>query len=142
MPVSSPCVRVRTRAGRWLKLHALRLSGADQSRQIAVIIEPARAQEMAPLLLAAYALTERERKIAQCVLRGMSNKLIARELAVSPLTVQQHLKAVFEKLDVHSRGELIARVLFERRQASAQAAGRNHGALRAGRTPNPARRPR
>jgi len=115
----TPRVRVRTRAGRWLTAHALRLSGAAHSGEIAVVLELARPEEMAPLLLSAYALTERERTVAQCVLRGMSNKLIGRRLCVSPLTVQQHLKAVFEKIGVHSRGELMARVLAEFRNLKA-----------------------
>lgn len=122
IPFCSPRVRIRTRAGRWLTLHALRLSNADRGGQIAIILEPTRAEEMAPLLLAAYVLTERERSIAQRVLRGMSSKVIARELSVSPLTVQQHLKAVFEKVGVHSRGELIARVMVEHKSTTASEA--------------------
>jgi len=116
---ASPRVRIRTRAGRWLTLHALRLADAGKDGEIAVVLEPARPEEMAPLLLSAYALTERERGVAQCVLRGMSNKAIAHRLSVSPLTVQQHLKAVFEKVGVHSRGELMERVQAEYRRSSA-----------------------
>jgi DNA-binding CsgD family transcriptional regulator len=110
---ATPRVRVRTRAGRWLTLHALRLSDGARSGEIAVVLEPARPEEMAPLLLSAYGLTERERTVAQCVLRGMSNKTIGRRLSISPLTVQQHLKGIFEKVGIHSRGELMARVLAE-----------------------------
>jgi DNA-binding NarL/FixJ family response regulator len=91
----------------------MRFSSIEQGGQIAVVIEPARPEEMAPLLLSAYALTDRERNIAQYVLRGMSNKVIGRALSVSPLTVQQHLKAIFEKMGVHSRGELTGRVMVE-----------------------------
>jgi DNA-binding CsgD family transcriptional regulator len=122
-PLASPRVRIRTRAGRWLTLHALRLSSPEHGGQIAVVIEPARPEEMAPLLLSAYALTERERGIAQYVLRGMSNKAIGRALSVSPLTVQQHLKAVFEKMGVHSRGEMTGRVLVEYHRERAPGAG-------------------
>jgi DNA-binding CsgD family transcriptional regulator len=109
----TPRVRINTRAGRWLTLHALRLSNGEHGGEIVVILEPARSEDMAPLLLSAYSLTERERTVAQRALRGMSNKAIGRDLGVSPLTVQQHLKAVFEKVGVHSRGELRARVLAE-----------------------------
>lgn len=103
-------VRVRSRAGHWLTVHATRLGA---SGEIAVILEPMRPAQEAPLLLSAYLLTERERTVAQQVIRGLSNKAIARALSVSPLTVQQHLKAVFEKVGVHSRGELMAHVLGE-----------------------------
>lgn len=111
--IASPRVRIRTRAGRWLTLHAMRLSNADQGGTIAVVMEPTRPEEMAPLLLSAYALTERERGIAQHVLRGLSNKAIASAVSVTPLTVQQHLKAIFEKVGVHSRGELIGRLMVD-----------------------------
>lgn len=109
----SPRLRVRTRARRWLTVHALRLSGFERRGEIAVVLERARLEEMAPLLLSAYGLTERERGVALFAIRGMSNKAIARALSVAPLTVQQHLKAVFEKTCVHSRGELRARVMAE-----------------------------
>ncbi len=133
--LASPRVRIRTRAGRWLTLHALRLSSAERGGQIAVVIEPARPEEMAPLLLSAYALTERERGIAQYVLRGMSNKAIAGALSVSPLTVQQHLKAIFEKIGVHSRGELTGRVLVEYHRENAP------GGVKSGKTKSAAARP-
>lgn len=53
-----PRVRVRTRTGRWVVLHAswMSLEGSDQ---IAVVIEQARPLEVAPLLMAAYGLTLR-----------------------------------------------------------------------------------
>ena len=108
-----PQTRVRTASGRWLVIHASRLSGLGAAGQTAVMLEPARASEIAPLLLDAYGLTRREAEVAQLILRGIATDGIATELSISPLTVQQHLKAVFDKTGVGSRRELIARVFAE-----------------------------
>ncbi|MFC7425101.1 LuxR C-terminal-related transcriptional regulator [Nocardia tengchongensis] len=109
-----PRIRLRTRSGRWLVAHASRLHtdpGADAGGPIAVILEPARAPEIAPLKLAAYPLTPREQQIAALVLAGNSTRQIADALVVSPLTVQQHLKSIFEKSGVRSRRDLVANLL-------------------------------
>ncbi len=106
-----PRVRIRTRAGEWVVLHAARLSGSGGGT--AVILERAQPLEVAPLILQAYDLTEREAGIAELVLRGLSTGEIAAALAISALTVQQHLKAVFDKTGVNSRRALVARVFAE-----------------------------
>lgn len=51
-------------------------------------------------------LTPGEVRAAELVARGLTNKEVARELVVSPHTVDAHLKHVFTKLDIHSRVEL------------------------------------
>jgi len=51
-------------------------------------------------------LTQREREVAELVARGLSNKLIARELTISDKTVQVHRAHLMEKLGVHSAAEL------------------------------------
>ena len=111
-----PQTRVRTASGRWLVIHASRLSGPGTVGQTAVVLEPAPTSEVAPLLLDAYGLTRRERDVAQFVLRGMPTAAIAAALTISPLTVQQHLKSVFDKAGVSSRRGLIARVFAEQYQ--------------------------
>ena len=52
-------------------------------------------------------LTPQERQVAQLVKKGMSNKDVAAQLFVSPRTVDFHLRNVFTKTGVSSRGELI-----------------------------------
>jgi DNA-binding CsgD family transcriptional regulator len=109
-----PRLRCRTRAGRWVVLHA---SWLEQSRagshQVAVIIEPAAPDEVATVIMAAYGLTERERAVTGLVCQGQSTAQIATELRISTNTVQDHLKSVFDKTGVRSRGEVMARILHD-----------------------------
>ncbi len=53
-------------------------------------------------------LTERERETLLWISRGLSNKLIARELGISDSTVKVYVKSLLRKLDLHSRLELAA----------------------------------
>ncbi len=103
--------RVLSRAGRWVVLHGAALV-ADGTRRVAVIVEPAHPGRVASLLMAAYGLTEREQDVTRLVLQGFSTAEIASRLAVSAQTVQQHLKSIFVKTDVHSRRELVGKVFF------------------------------
>jgi DNA-binding CsgD family transcriptional regulator len=57
------------------------------------------------------ALTDMERRVALLIADGHSNRSAADELVVSPSTVGTHLRAVFAKLDVHTRVQL-ARVVM------------------------------
>lgn len=110
---STPKVRLRTRSGHWLMLYASRLRSSGSQGQITVIFETAQPADIAPLIMQAYQLTKREGEIAQCVLRGWSTTEIAAKLHISSNTVQDHLKAIFEKCDVGSRGELAARIFTQ-----------------------------
>jgi DNA-binding NarL/FixJ family response regulator len=49
------------------------------------------------------ALSEREREVLALVARGLPNKLIARELAISEKTVKAHLTSVFRTIGVTDR---------------------------------------
>ena len=75
----------------------------------------------------AYGLTEQERKVTGLVCRGGSTAQLAAELRISPYTVQDHLKSVFEKVGVRSRRELVATILREHYLPGAKA-GRPLGA--------------
>ena len=78
----------------------------------AVIVEVPRAPELAPLIAEAYGLTAREREITRLVAQGLSTDEIATRAFVTPYTVQDHLKSIFEKTGTGSRGELVARRFF------------------------------
>ncbi len=58
-------------------------------------------------LLSARGVSEREAEVIGGVLRGLRNAQIASELFISEYTVKDHLKHVFAKLGVSSRGGLI-----------------------------------
>jgi DNA-binding NarL/FixJ family response regulator len=55
------------------------------------------------------ALTEREREVLELLAQGLTNKEIAEKLVITTNTVKRHLKAVFEKLDVHTRSAATAK---------------------------------
>lgn len=55
-----------------------------------------------------FDLTEREQQTLELITRGMSNKLIARELGISDGTVKVYVKNLLRKLSVNSRLELAA----------------------------------
>jgi DNA-binding CsgD family transcriptional regulator len=75
---------------------------------VAVIVQRAPDTTLSDALLRAYGLTERERQIATQVITGASTKAIAARLHVSPWTVQDHLKSIFDKSGVRNRGDLAA----------------------------------
>ncbi|MFI8963833.1 LuxR C-terminal-related transcriptional regulator [Streptomyces sp. NPDC053493] len=107
-------VRVRTRSGRWLVCHASCLREADGGLgPSAVVIEPAKTSEIVPLIVAAFELTERETEVTRLVARGLPTGKIAEELHLSPHTVRDYVKGVFEKVGVSSRGELVGRLFTE-----------------------------
>lgn len=108
-PSGEATVRLRSRSGSWVALLAACLVG-EPPGQVAVVIAPAEGSQVAPLLLYAYDLSAREREVVHLVLRGRSTQQIARSLFISPYTVQDRLKSVFDKLGVRSRRELVARV--------------------------------
>jgi DNA-binding CsgD family transcriptional regulator len=106
--------RVRAASGRWLVVRGSVLADEPGAR-VAVLIEPARPHELAPLVADACHLTDREREVTQLVARGLPTNAIAARLYLSAWTVQDHLKAIFEKVGVATRGELVARVFFQQR---------------------------
>ncbi len=105
-----PRLRVRTRSGRWAVLHASWMA-SQEGQTVAVIVEEAAPADVAPVIMAAYGFSQQERTITQLVCQGRSTRQIAETLHVTADTVQDHLKSVFDKAGVHSRGELVATVL-------------------------------
>lgn len=104
--------RVQTRSGSWLLLYGTPLAG-ERTGRTAVVIQPAAGSEVAPLVALAYGLSARECQVVQLCMEGRSTREMATALHVSPYTVQDHLKSIFDKTGVRSRHELVGRVFLE-----------------------------
>jgi DNA-binding CsgD family transcriptional regulator len=106
--------RIQTRTGRWLVVHGFPLrTPQDAEGRTAVVIEPAKASEVAPIIVEAFDLGPRERQVTHMIARGLSTADIAERLCLSPHTVRDYVKSVFGKVGVSSRGELVARLFAE-----------------------------
>lgn len=103
-------VRLRTARGDWLSVHASPLHGLAGHSTVLVLEEPS-PSDIASLILDSHGVTGAQAKVVALVLRGYSTKQIVRQLAISQYTVQEHLRAVFDKLGVGSRQELAAVLL-------------------------------
>lgn len=110
-PSGTARARMRDAGNRWVVLQASRLITGDDPEQMVVTVEPATTQDLVSLLLTAYGTTAREREVCLEVLAGRPTAEIARHLFISPHTVHDHVKALFEKVGVGSRGELVAKLL-------------------------------
>lgn len=93
-------------AGRWVSVHGQAFN-ADGTGEVAVVIQAAGA-ELLPALSSWYDITARERTVIDQLREGLSAKQIARRLDLSVHTVNDHLKAVYRKVDIASREEITA----------------------------------
>ncbi|QEI11965.1 response regulator transcription factor [Cellvibrio japonicus] len=78
--------------------------GADLMRQL---IRATARQLSASPLVDLSSLTCRERLVAEAVAAGKTNKEVARELEITERTVKAHMGAIFEKLQVRDRLQLV-----------------------------------
>jgi DNA-binding NarL/FixJ family response regulator len=79
----------------------------DEERRTARAFLPENGSLAAPI----EPLTERELQVLHLLAEGLSNKAIARRLAISDHTVKFHLAAIFSKLDAKSRAEALAQAI-------------------------------
>ena len=91
--------RVRTRRGRWAVVRGLPV-GTDR---VAVLIEAARPSELASAIADLHGFTARAATVTELVARGLPTREISNQLHLSAYTVQDHLKAIFEKSGSSSR---------------------------------------
>jgi DNA-binding NarL/FixJ family response regulator len=71
-------------------------------------------REFRPPPTASYHLTPQETAVLKLLVEGHHYKTAANELGISTNTVSFHLKHVYEKLQVHSKTEAVAKALRER----------------------------
>jgi DNA-binding NarL/FixJ family response regulator len=56
-----------------------------------------------------YNLSEREKQVLQLLVNGYSYKMIAAEMYIAIDTVRSHIKKIYEKLQVNSKSEAVAK---------------------------------
>jgi DNA-binding CsgD family transcriptional regulator len=95
--------------GRWVMIEAAPLVGHGDG-EIAVTLRSATGRETFELLCRLYALSQREREVVALLVVGLDTRGVAARLFISSHTVQDHLKSVFEKIGIHSRRELLAKL--------------------------------
>jgi DNA-binding CsgD family transcriptional regulator len=103
--------RLALPGGSLLSLHAARTTEDDA--EVAVIVDAARPAQVAAMLVDAYGLTARQREVLGGLLLGRTPARLARELGVSEHTINDHRKAIYQRLGVSSRSELAARLQAE-----------------------------
>lgn len=94
----------------WVTLHGSLPHGPRD--RVAIVIQATPEAQAAPLRLETFALSRREREVAALIAQGHDTATIAARLFISPWTVQDHCKAIFEKTGTRTRHELRALVFF------------------------------
>ncbi|MBS1491471.1 MAG: response regulator transcription factor [Bacteroidetes bacterium] len=96
----------------FIAMEELQSGGAPMSPSIASMVIQSMYKK--PNLPNPYKLTPRETDILTSLSKGNSYKLVATELAISIDTVRTHIKSVYEKLQVHSQAEAVAKAIHEK----------------------------
>lgn len=102
--------RVHLSGGVWLTLRAARIGGTSplQDTDIAVTIERSSPDERLRVFALASGLSRREIELVQHLATGADTRTVAQKMFVSENTVQDHLKAIFDKTGIRSRSALLA----------------------------------
>jgi DNA-binding NarL/FixJ family response regulator len=94
-------------------IHEVLNDGAPMNPRVARLVLQRFAQENAPPR-DLYGLSAREKQILELMVEGLIKKQIADRLGVSPHTVNNQLRSIYDKLHVHTRGGAVAKALKER----------------------------
>lgn len=103
--------RAQLNGGTWISVRAARLvtTSASGTGQIAVTLDAMTPHERVEIYARACGLSQRERQLLHELVRGRDTRTIARELVITELTVQDHLKSIFAKTGTGNRYDLITR---------------------------------
>jgi DNA-binding NarL/FixJ family response regulator len=94
-------------------IHEVLEGGAPMSPSIArLVIQAMKATAKSDT--DAYQLTPREKDVLASLARGNSYKLIAADCNISTDTVRSHIRHIYEKLQVHSQTEAVAKAIQEK----------------------------
>ncbi len=104
----SATARIRTCSGRWLLVQGIRL--CNGAADVCVLLHAASVHQLLTTVIDAHCLTKGEAKILGLVAAGLPAKHIARELQLSPHTVNDNLKSIYRKAHVSGREELIGQL--------------------------------
>ena len=94
--------------GESLYIHSFEIGADRDGAQIAVSVRELGIEREA--FARRYRLSPREAEVAELVLRGYTNPLIAATLGIAEATAKRHLTRVFDKVGVDSRTKLISRL--------------------------------
>lgn len=61
-----------------------------------------------------YGLSEREKEILKLLVEGLSKRQISEKIFLSHHTIDSHIRNIYAKLEVHSRGSAISKAIRER----------------------------
>lgn len=85
--------------------------GAPMSPSVATKVLKMMAEQSTSAKSELFHLSDREKEILSCLVKGMSYKLIADACFISIDTVRGHIRNIYEKLHVHSKGEAVAKAI-------------------------------
>jgi DNA-binding CsgD family transcriptional regulator len=100
---------VRTVSGRWMFVRGTFLRHGDAD--VAVLLQPATVRQLLRVVAEAHGLSARELDVLERLMAGLAIKQIARDLRLSPFTVNDHLKAIYRKCGTAGREELLGRLV-------------------------------
>jgi DNA-binding CsgD family transcriptional regulator len=94
--------------GEPLYVHTLPLGSDDADGRIAICVRELGIEREA--FARRYGLSPREAEVAELVLRGYPNPVIASTLGIASATAKRHLTRIFDKIGVDSRTQLVSRL--------------------------------
>jgi DNA-binding NarL/FixJ family response regulator len=94
------------RAGRALSLQDAVALALELLEDYAQTLSGGETREKGPV--EASPLSTREQEVLRLVAEGLTNRLIAQQLFLSPRTVDHHLTSIFNKLGVETRAQAVA----------------------------------